>query len=134
MSSALLILGAGAAGAAAGVALKRPIAALAVDTDKSQAVTVGAACVGGILGVYFFHELTTAVLLAIVFAYGSTVNNGFGNATRKAGDIANNVYDKTIELNDQYDVLNKARKAADFTVPRLLMLTTASRSLRRLTR
>jgi len=119
MSNAVLLIGAGAAGAAAGMALKRPLAALAVSADaddSKQAVAVGAACVGGILGVFFFHELSTAVILALIFAYGSTKDNGFGNATRKAGDVYNQVYDKTVALNEEYEILNKAKSAADFTV------------------
>jgi len=117
MSSALLILGAGAAGVAAGVALKRPVATLAVSSDDSnQGVAVGAACVGGILGVYFFGDISTAVILALIFAYASTKDNGFGNAIGKAGSAYNTVYDKTVELNDQYDILRKAKSAADVTV------------------
>jgi len=114
-SMSALILGAGA-GAAAGLAWKRPVAALAVEEDSSKAVTVGAAVVGGFLGVYFFGELSPAILLALLFAYATTLNNGFGSFTRKAGSTYNSVYDKTIELNDQYDILAKAKSAADFTV------------------
>jgi hypothetical protein len=116
-SMPLLLIGAGAAGAAAGVAMKRPVAALTVSADDSkQAVAIGAACVGGIVGVFFFHELSTAVILALIFAYGTTFSNGFGNATRTAGETYNKVYDKTVALNDEYEILDKAKSAADFTV------------------
>merc|ERR1711918_221075 len=73
----------------------------------------GAAAVGGILGVYFFHELSTGVILAALFAYGSTLSNSFGSATKTAGSAAAKVYGKTLELNEQYDVLPKAKSALD---------------------
>merc|ERR1719453_871998 len=72
-----------------------------------------AAAVGGIVGVYFFHELSTAVVLACVFAYGSTLSNGFGEFSKTAGSSAAKVYGKTLELNEQYDVVPKAKSALD---------------------
>jgi hypothetical protein len=80
-------------------------------TDK--AVTIGAAAVGGIVGVYIFHELSTAVFLSCLFAYGSTLSNGFGNASKNAGSAAAKVYSKTLEINEEYDVLPKAKSALD---------------------
>jgi len=80
-------------------------------TDK--AVTIGAAAAGGILGVYFFHELSTAVVLATALAYGSTLSNGFGKFSKTAGSSAAKVYGKTLELNEQYDVIPKAKSAID---------------------
>jgi len=84
-----------------------------MEDPNSKAVTIGAASVGGIVGVYLFHELSTAVFLAILFAYGSTLSNGFGNATKNAGSAAAKVYSKTLEINEEYDVVPKAKSALD---------------------
>lgn len=91
----------------------RTTAAVTMSEPSEKATTIGAAAVGGIVGVYFFHELSTAVLLACVFAYGSTLSNGFGSFTKTAGSSAAKVYDKTLELNEQYDVVPKAKSALD---------------------
>merc|ERR1711959_465419 len=64
------------------------------------------------MGVYFFHELQTGLILAAVFAYASTT----GNAAETAGDKAVQVYDKTLELNAQYDILPKVKSATDTVV------------------
>lgn len=90
--------------------------AMMADEPSDKAVTVGAAAVGGVLGVYLFHELSTAVVLSLVFAYGSTYSNGFGSATKTAGSFAAKAYGKTLEINEQYDVLPKAKGAADTVV------------------
>merc|ERR1719453_1592551 len=71
-------------------------APLVMEEPSGKAVSVGAAAVGGIVGVYFFHELSTAVVLAIAFAYGSTMNNKFGDFTSSAGSAASKVYSKTL--------------------------------------
>jgi hypothetical protein len=60
-------------------------ALVTMEEPSAKATTIGAAAVGGIVGVYFFHELSTAVVLAIAFAYGSTMNNKFGDFTSSAG-------------------------------------------------
>jgi hypothetical protein len=88
-------------------------AAVTMQEPGDKAVTVGAAAVGGVLGVYFFHELSTGVILASLFAYGSTLTNSFGSATKTAGSAAAKVYGKTLELNEQYDVLPKTKSALD---------------------
>merc|ERR1719253_2555274 len=88
-------------------------AVVSMEEPADKGVTVGAAAVGGILGVYFFHELSTGVILAALFAYGSTLNNSFGSATKTAGSAAAKVYGKTVELNEQYDVLPKTKSALD---------------------
>ena len=56
-----------------------------MEEPSDKAVTIGAAAVGGVVGVYLFHELSTAVVLACVFAYGSTLSNGFGGFSKTAG-------------------------------------------------
>ena len=78
-----------------------------------KAVTIGAASVGGILGVYLFGDLGTAVFLACLGAYGSTLSNGFGKATSSAGEFGAKAFGKTLEINEQYDVLPKAKSALD---------------------
>jgi hypothetical protein len=89
------------------------VAAVTMEEVGGKATTIGAAAVGGILGVYFFHELSTAVVLSVALAYGSTLSNGFGKFSTTAGSSAAKVYSKTLELNEQYDVLPKAKGALD---------------------
>jgi len=103
-----------AALAAARPAASAPrFAAARMEEASDKAVAVGAASVGGILGVYFFGDLGTAVFLACLGAYGSTLSNGFGSASKSAGTFASKAYGKTLEINDQYDVLPKAKSALD---------------------
>merc|ERR1719183_3080749 len=82
------------------VATQPRVAAVRMEEPSSKAVTIGAAAVGGILGVYLFKELSTAVFLSVLLAYGSTLTNGFGEATKKAGGAAAKVYSKTLEINE----------------------------------
>ena len=72
--------------------------------------------IGGVLGVQFTGELSTSLLLAIVFAYGSTLSNTFGEVTKTVGSAGAKAYDKTLELNEQYDLLPKVKSAIDTTV------------------
>merc|ERR1712216_492510 len=64
-------------------------------------------------GVYFFHELQTGIIFAAILAYASTTASSFGNAAESAGETAVKVYDKTLELNAQYDLLPKIKSATD---------------------
>ena len=84
-----------------------------MEDPSDKAVAIGAASVGGILGVYLFGDLGTAVFLACLGAYGSTLTNGFGSASKSAGSFASKAYSKTLEINEQYDVLPKAKSALD---------------------
>jgi len=114
--SSLLVLG---AGAAAGLALGRSqqVATLAVSEDTQKvSVGFGAACVGGLLGVYLTGEITTAAIFALVFAYATTKGGVVGDTARSAGSAYDKVYTKTVELNDEFELTNKAAKAADFVV------------------
>ena len=88
-----------------------------MDEPSDKAVAIGAASVGGILGVYLFGDLGTAAFLAIVGAYGSTLSNGFGDATKSAGTFASKAYGKSLEINEEYDVLPKAKSALDTGPP-----------------
>jgi hypothetical protein len=100
--------------AVAPASLAPRVAALRMaEEPDAKAVAIGAAAVGGILGVYLFHELSNAVFLAVVLAYGTTVSNKFGNASKSAGEFAAKAYGKTTEINNEYDVLGKAKSVAD---------------------
>merc|ERR1719224_237048 len=81
--------------------------------DASKEQVIGAAAVGGIVGVYLFHELSAGAILASLLAYGATLNNQFGDVSKTTGDYAAKAYSKTLELNEQYDVLPKVKGAAD---------------------
>merc|ERR1712127_61595 len=48
-------------------------------------------------------------IFAAILAYASTTASQFGSA----GETAVNVYDKTLELNAQYDLLPKLKSATD---------------------
>jgi hypothetical protein len=87
-----------------------------MEEKSDNAVTLGAAAVGGILGVYLTGELTTAAIFSAAAAYASTLNNGVGDATKKAGGLAADAYNKGKEINEQYDVLPKVKSAADTVV------------------
>jgi len=96
------------------VALSRVApAAITMEEPGDKAVVVGAAAVGGIVGVYLFKELSTGVLLACILAYAATTASSLGDAAKSAGSAASKVYSKTLELNEQYDVLPKAKSALD---------------------
>jgi hypothetical protein len=83
------------------------------DEPSEKAVVIGAASVGGVLGVYLFHELSTGLLLASVGAYVATLGNSAGSATKVAGSTAAKAFSKALELNEQYDVLPKTKGALD---------------------
>jgi len=88
--------------------------AMAEPSDK--ATVIGAAAVGGVLGVYLFHELSAGILLSVVLAYGATTSSSFGEASKTVGSTASKAYDKALELNEQYDVVPKAKGALDTVV------------------
>jgi hypothetical protein len=120
LTTLLLALNPAAArvGSAAAPALARSQARQLImeDEPSSSAVTIGAAAIGGALGVVLTGELTTAALFSAAAAYATTLDNGFGSATKSAGNLAAKAYDKTVEINEQYDVLPKAKSAADTVV------------------
>merc|ERR1712106_587395 len=80
---------------------------------SSKATVIGAAAVGGIVGVYFTGELQSGLILGAALAYASTTASQFGNYSESAGETAVKVYDKTLELNAQYDLLPKIKSATD---------------------
>jgi len=83
------------------------------DEPSDKAKVIGAAAVGGVFGVYFFGDLSTTVILSLIFAYGATTASSFGSFASKSGGFAAKAYSKTLEINEQYDVLPKAKGAAD---------------------
>merc|ERR1711892_59067 len=52
-------------------------------------------------------------ILAAVLAYASTTASSFGSFAESSGETAVKVYDKTLELNAQYDLLPKLKSAPD---------------------
>merc|ERR1712207_89961 len=48
-----------------------------------------------------------------ILAYSSTTASKFGGYAESAGETAVKVYDKTLELNAQYDLLPKLKSATD---------------------
>jgi hypothetical protein len=98
---------------AATVSPVRAAPLMMADEPSDKAVVIGAAAVGGVAGVYLFGDLGTSVFLSVVCAYASTTSSGFGKATASAGSFAAKAYSKTLEINEQYDVLPKAKGAAD---------------------
>merc|ERR1719161_2856647 len=65
----------------------------------TKGTVIGAASVGGIVGIWLTGELSTGALFAA-----------------STGENANKVYDKTLELNAQYDVLPKVKSLTDTVV------------------
>jgi hypothetical protein len=76
---------------------------------SSKATVIGAGAVGGIVGIYLTGELQSGLILGAVLAYASTTASQFGKYSETAGETAVKVYDKTLELNAQYDLLPKVR-------------------------
>jgi len=89
---------------------------IAMSEPSEKATVIGAAAVGGIVGVYLFHELSTGVLFALTLAYAATTASSFGDAAKTAGSTASKAFDKAVELNEQYDVVPKAKSAVDTVV------------------
>ena len=111
VASASAFTGVAPAPATSRLSLSRVARTPAVEMQEaSKATIIGAASVGGILGVYFFHELQSGLILACIPAYAATTQSKFGEYSKTAGDTAVKVYDKTLELNAQYDLLPKASR------------------------
>ena len=82
----------------------------------SKAMAIGAAAGAGLLGVQLTGDLTTSAVLAIVCAYGTTLDNTFGSATKSLGSACSKVYDKTLDLQEEYELIQKAKSAIDTTL------------------
>ena len=98
------------------VATRVAVAPIAMAEPSDKAVTLGAAAVGGLLGVQLSGEITTGALFAIIFAYGSTMSGSFGDAVKKVGSVGAKVYAKAEDLDEQYEVVKKTKSALDTTV------------------
>ena len=83
---------------------------------QEKSVIVGAAAVGGLAGVYLTGEIQTGLIFAAVLAYSTTTASKFGNFAKGTGENAAKVWDKTSELNEQYDLLPKAKTLTDTVV------------------
>jgi hypothetical protein len=89
---------------------------IAMSEPSEKATVIGAAAVGGIVGVYLFHELSAGLACATILSYGATTASKFGEVAKTAGSTASKAYSKGLELNEQYDVLPKAKSAVDTVV------------------
>merc|ERR1711939_918779 len=67
---------------------------------------------GGVLGVVLFGSLPGAVLAAGAAAYAATKSD----AVKSAGEATAKVYSKAVELEQEYEVLPKAKSAVDTVV------------------
>jgi hypothetical protein len=83
-------------------------------TDKES--ILGAAALAGALGVQLTGELTAAAIFALVAAYSATLPNDLGKTVKEGGKKAAQAYEKGKELNEQYEVVTKAKKATDAVV------------------
>jgi hypothetical protein len=88
----------------------------AADEPSDQAVTIAAAAVGGLAGIQLFGELTPALGLCLLAAYGTTKTGDFGNAVKSVGRISAKAWNKGTELNEQYELLPKGKTALDTTL------------------
>ena len=89
------------------------VAPVMQDDPSPKAVTIGAASVGALLGVWLFRDLYTACIFAAAGAYGSTTTGVFSEYCRNAGEAGAKVYSKTLDINEQYDLLPKTKSALD---------------------
>mmetsp|Transcript_77606 Transcript_77606/g.147614 ORF Transcript_77606/g.147614 Transcript_77606/m.147614 type:complete len:226 (-) Transcript_77606:196-873(-) len=92
----------------------RGVADVRMDEPSSKATTIGAAAIGGVIGVQFFEaDLLGALIWSVIFAYLSTYSSGIGGLIQKAGSFGAKAYDKTLEVNSEYELLPKVKGAAD---------------------
>jgi hypothetical protein len=80
-----------------------------------EAVTVGAAALAGLVGAQI-GDLKTAAIFALLAAYSTTLSNDFGDSAKSVGKFAAKTYKRADELNTEYGVLPKAKKATDAVV------------------
>jgi len=89
---------------------------MADSEPSAKAMAIGAAAGAGLIGIQLTGDLTTSAVLAIVCAYGTTLSNTFGSATKSLGSACSKVYDKTLDLQEEYELIQKAKSAIDTTV------------------
>lgn len=95
------------------------------EQPSDRAATIGAASIGGILGVQAFGGLRAALAMSLLLAYASTLSNRLGSGASAAGRFAARAYSKALEINEKYEVLLKAKKATD------MVMTAAGRACER---
>merc|ERR1719238_782112 len=110
-SSEAWIVACFAFGAAAGYGAHALLAVGGEEPDD-KAKTIGAAGVGGVLGLVVFGSLPATILFAGLGAYAATKND----TVKSAGGAAATVYNKAVELEQEYEVLPKAKSAVDTVV------------------
>merc|ERR1719387_487254 len=110
-SSEAWIVACFAFGAAAGYGAHAVLAVGGEEPDE-KAKTIGAAGLGGVLGVVLFGSLPGAIFLAGAGAYAATKNE----TVKSAGSAAATVYSKAVDLEQEYEVLPKAKSAVDTVV------------------
>merc|ERR1719324_2173346 len=110
-SSEAWIVACFAIGAAAGYGA-HAVLAVGGEEPTEKAKTIGAAGLGGVLGVVLFGSLPGAIFLAGAGAYAATKND----TVKSAGGAAATVYAKAVDLEQEYEVLPKAKSAIDTVV------------------
>jgi len=88
------------------------VLAVGGDEPTEKEMTIGAAGLGGIAGVVLFGSLPGAVILAGAAAYGAVKNE----TVKSAGAAAAKVYNKAADIEQEYEVLPKAKSALDTVV------------------
>jgi hypothetical protein len=88
------------------------VLAVGGDEPTEKEMTIGAAGLGGIAGVVLFGSLPGAVILAGAAAYGAVKND----TVKSAGSAAAKVYNKAVDIEQEYEVLPKAKSALDTVV------------------
>lgn len=86
------------------------------EEPSDAAVAIGAAAAAGLLGVFLEQGIVTDIVLALGAAYASTLNNEVGDNTKKLGGYAAKAYGKAKDINEEYDILGKAKGATDTVV------------------
>merc|ERR1719313_434642 len=100
-----------AIGAAAGYGAHAVLAVGGEEPDE-KAKTIGAAGLGGVLGLVLFGSLPATIAFTALGAYAATKSD----AVKSAGGAAANVYNKAVDLEQEYEVLPKAKSAVDTVV------------------
>jgi hypothetical protein len=112
LSSSAWVLACFAFGSAAGYGARSMLAVGGADEPTDKEKTIGAAGLGGVLGVVLFGSLPGALVLAAAGAYATTKSD----AVKSAGAAAAKVYSKAVELDEEYEVVPKAKSAIDTAV------------------
>jgi hypothetical protein len=80
---------------------------------RDSTKTAGAAGAGALAGVFLGQDVVTIGVLALAFAYASSLPNQLGKSVSSVGEVAAKAYIRARDINEEYDVLPKAKSAAD---------------------